>query len=248
MTKKTVDFGFKEVPYEDKARHVAGVFSSVAQNYDVMNDVMSMGIHRYWKRYAIAGTALNPGSVVLDLAGGSGDLSALIAKRVGPDGRVFLTDINPQMLEVGRRRLIDQGFAKSVNYVLVDAERIPFPDNFFDCITIGFGLRNVTDKERALKSMYRVLRPGGNLMVLEFSKPTSSVLSKLYDFYSFQMLPRFGAWIAKDAESYRYLAESIRMHPDQETLKQMIQEQGFEDCRYKNLNGGIVAIHRAFKY
>ncbi|HDP88884.1 MAG: bifunctional demethylmenaquinone methyltransferase/2-methoxy-6-polyprenyl-1,4-benzoquinol methylase UbiE [Gammaproteobacteria bacterium] len=245
--KKTTHFGYQEVPIEEKARKVAGVFHSVADKYDVMNDLMSMGIHRLWKRFTIEQAAVKKGQRVLDLAGGTGDLALRFSRLVGPDGQVVLSDINASMLARGRERLTDEGVAGNIEYVQANAEALPFPDNHFDLITIAFGLRNVTDKDAALRSMYRVLKPGGRLLVLEFSKPVAPGLSPVYDLYSFRLLPFMGKLVANDAESYRYLAESIRMHPDQETLKAMMQEAGFERCEYFNLTGGIVALHSGYR-
>jgi len=247
MKKDTTHFGFEQVAYDDKVNKVAGVFHSVASKYDVMNDLMSFGIHRVWKRYTIEMSGVRPGHHVLDLAGGTGDLAAKFARIVGQQGSVTIADINDSMLKVGRERLLDKGIAGNVQYVQANAECLPFPDNHFDAITIAFGLRNVTDKDAALRSMYRVLKPGAPLLVLEFSKPESALLSKVYDTYSFKLLPTMGKVIADDPDSYRYLAESIRMHPDQETLKGMMSEAGFEKCEYFNLTGGIVALHRGYK-
>ncbi|MDH5602005.1 MAG: bifunctional demethylmenaquinone methyltransferase/2-methoxy-6-polyprenyl-1,4-benzoquinol methylase UbiE [Gammaproteobacteria bacterium] len=247
MKKDTTHFGFEQVAYDDKVNKVAGVFHSVASKYDVMNDLMSFGIHRVWKRYTIEMSGVRPGHHVLDLAGGTGDLAAKFARIVGQQGSVTVADINDSMLKVGRERLLDKGIAGNVQYVQANAECLPFPDNHFDAITIAFGLRNVTDKDAALRSMYRVLKPGAPLLVLEFSKPESALLSKVYDTYSFKLLPTMGKVIADDPDSYRYLAESIRMHPDQETLKGMMSEAGFEKCEYFNLTGGIVALHRGYK-
>ncbi len=244
---KTTHFGFKQVPVEEKSQHVRAVFDSVADRYDLMNDLMSLGIHRLWKRYTVELAGVRPGEWVLDLAGGTGDLSARFAPLVGDGGQVVLTDINQAMLHRGRQRLIDQGLAGNLSYVQVNAEQQPFPDECFDCVTIGFGLRNVTHKQRALEEMYRVLRPGGRALILEFSHPTNRPLSKLYDLYSFSILPSLGKLVAQNAESYRYLAESIRMHPDQETLLHMMEQAGFARCQYFNLNGGIVAIHRGYR-
>ena len=240
-------FGYKQVDSDKKEGLVAGVFDSVADKYDLMNDVMSFGIHRIWKRITLAQTGLRKGQRALDVAGGTGDLAAGMAKQVGSDGEVVMADINAAMLEQGRRRLIDRGIAGNVSFVQANAEDLPFDDNSFDCITIAFGLRNVTHQDRALASMYRVLKPGGRLLILEFSKPVMPGLDKAYDFYSFNILPKMGRFIAKDEDSYRYLAESIRMHPDQETLRQMMQDAGFERCTYHNMTGGIVALHKGFK-
>ena len=247
MPDKTTHFGFRDVPVEEKARHVREVFDSVADRYDLMNDLMSFGIHRLWKRYAINMAGLQPGQQVLDLAGGTGDLTRLVAQRIGPQGHVVLSDINAAMLANGRARLLDGGITGNVTFARVNAEQLPFRDGTFDLITIAFGLRNVTDKQRALDAMYRALKPGGRLLVLEFSRPAGA-LKPAYDFYSFTVLPVLGRLIAKDAASYRYLAESIRKHPDQETLRGMLQQAGFEDCDYHNLSGGIVAIHRGYRF
>ncbi|MEJ2060296.1 MAG: bifunctional demethylmenaquinone methyltransferase/2-methoxy-6-polyprenyl-1,4-benzoquinol methylase UbiE [Gammaproteobacteria bacterium] len=244
---KTTHFGFKQVPVEEKARRVAGVFHSVAQKYDLMNDLMSFGVHRLWKRYAIEISGVKRGDRVLDLAGGTGDLTERFAGIVGAEGEMVLADINASMLLEGRERLTDEGLAGNIRYCQVNAETLPFPDDYFDCITIAFGLRNVTDKDKALQSMYRVLKPGGRLLVLEFSTPVMPGLKPVYDLYSFKALPLMGKLVAGDAESYRYLAESIRMHPDQETLKGMMEAAGFERCEYFNLSGGIVAVHRGYK-
>ncbi len=247
MSDKTTHFGFEEVPYEEKVRKVAGVFHSVAAKYDLMNDLMSFGIHRLWKRYTLDMSGVRSGDHVLDLAGGTGDLAARFARMVGPTGSVTLADINDSMLRAGRERLTNDGIVGNVEYVQANAECLPFPDNYFDAITIAFGLRNVTDKDAALRSMFRVLKPGHPLLVLEFSKPVIKPLSPVYDAYSFKILPLMGKLIANDADSYRYLAESIRKHPDQETLKEMMLNAGFERCEYFNLSGGIVALHRGYK-
>lgn len=244
---QTTHFGYQEVPLAEKASRVADVFDSVAARYDVMNDLMSLGIHRLWKRLTIERAGVRPGHSVLDIAGGTGDLTLKFSRLVGPRGRVVLADINESMLRVGRDKLLDQGVGGNVEYVQANAECLPFPDNSFDCITIAFGLRNVTDKDAALRSMARALKPGGRLLVLEFSQPPSALLSKVYDEYSFRLLPRMGELVANDAESYRYLAESIRMHPDQETLKEMMEAAGLERVEYTNLTGGIVALHRGIK-
>ena len=243
----TTDFGFTRVDREVKAGMVRGVFDSVASRYDLMNDLMSGGVHRLWKRYTIEFSAARPGQTILDIAGGTGDLAARFSRLVGPEGQVILADINAAMLEVGRDRLIDKGATGNIEVVQADAQALPFKNNSVDCITIAFGLRNVTDKTLALRSMLRVLRPGGRLLVLEFSKPTSALLEKVYDQYSFQILPAMGRLIAQDADSYRYLAESIREHPDQETLLGMMEDAGFGECRYHNMTGGIVALHQGFK-
>jgi demethylmenaquinone methyltransferase / 2-methoxy-6-polyprenyl-1,4-benzoquinol methylase len=244
----STDFGFQRVPWSDKARRVRGVFDSVAGNYDLMNDLMSGGVHRLWKQFALGVTGLRPGQKALDVAGGTGDLAVGLARQVGDRGLVILTDINAAMLDQGRDRLMNEGFASNVRFVQANAERLPFPDNSFDCITIGFGLRNVTDKPAALASMRRTLKPGGQLLVLEFSQPAVPGLKPLYDAYSFRILPLLGKYVAKDEASYRYLAESIRMHPDQEKLLGMMNDAGLEGCRYHNLTGGIVALHRGYKY
>jgi demethylmenaquinone methyltransferase/2-methoxy-6-polyprenyl-1,4-benzoquinol methylase len=243
----TVDFGFDKVPWAQKAERVRAVFDSVAGRYDVMNDLMSFGVHRLWKQFALSLTGLKAGQHALDVAGGTGDLAAGLLRQVGKSGRVVLSDINRHMLEAGRDRLLDSGFAGNLHCLVADAERLPFADDCFDCVTIGFGLRNVTDKAAALSSMRRVLKPGGQLLVLEFSKPVAPGLKPFYDAYSFNVLPALGRWIAKDAASYRYLAESIRMHPDQETLLRMLEDAGFGAARYHNLTGGIVALHRGYK-
>jgi demethylmenaquinone methyltransferase/2-methoxy-6-polyprenyl-1,4-benzoquinol methylase len=245
---RSTDFGFQRVSRQDKARRVRGVFDSVAGNYDLMNDLMSAGTHRLWKRFTLSLANLRPGQRALDVAGGTGDLAAGLARQVGERGLVVLTDINAAMLGRGRDRLIDAGLAGNVACVQANAERLPFPDATFDCITIGFGLRNVTDKAAALSAMRRTLKPGGQLLVLEFSRPSVAGLKPLYDAYSFRILPLLGRLVAHDEASYRYLAESIRMHPDQETLLKMMQEAGLEGCRYHNLAGGIVAVHRGYKY
>jgi demethylmenaquinone methyltransferase / 2-methoxy-6-polyprenyl-1,4-benzoquinol methylase len=243
----STDFGFKRIPLRDKALRVRGVFDSVVGNYDLMNDLMSAGVHRVWKQFTLSLANLRPGQKALDVAGGTGDLAAGLAKQVGRQGQVVLTDINAAMLGRGRDRLLDAGFAGNLRYVQADAERLPFADGSFDCVTIGFGLRNVTDKQRALESMGRVLKPGGQLLVLEFSQPVAAGLKSLYDTYSFRVLPLLGKLVARDEASYRYLAESIRMHPAQEKLLEMLQSAGLTGCRYHNLSGGIVAVHRGYK-
>ncbi len=247
MSDDRTHFGYQKVSPEEKADRVAGVFRSVASRYDLMNDLMSMGIHRVWKRFTIELAGVRPGQQVLDLAGGTGDLAIRFSRIVGEQGHVVLSDINEAMLAEGRDRLIDNGCAHNTEVVQADAEALPFADNSFHCITIAFGLRNVTRKEKALASMLRVLKPGGRLLVLEFSHPVNQPLSRLYDLYSFAVLPRLGRAVAGDEDSYRYLAESIRMHPDQETLKAMMADAGFEQCEYFNMTGGIVALHRGFK-
>lgn len=239
---KTVDFGYEKVSPEEKTARVRGVFDSVAGNYDLMNDLMSVGLHRLWKRFTLLQTGLRPGQRALDVASGTGDLGAGLARQVGRDGLAVLTDINREMLARGRDRLIDKGLGAQVAFMIANAECLPFADASFDCVTIGFGLRNVTDKPAALASMRRVLRPGGRLLVLEFSKPRPEIRAA-YDAYSFNVLPRLGGMVAGDAASYRYLAESIRMHPDQETLAAMIRDAGFDDCRWHNLAAGVVALH-----
>jgi demethylmenaquinone methyltransferase / 2-methoxy-6-polyprenyl-1,4-benzoquinol methylase len=244
----SVDFGYTKVPRNEKARRVRGVFDSVAARYDLMNDLMSGGAHRLWKRFALSQTGLRRGDSALDVAGGSGDLSRGMSEQVGAAGLVVLSDINNAMLARGRDRLIDAGLVGNLRYAQANAECLPFRDESFHCVMIGFGLRNVTDQPAALRSMRRVLKPGGRLVVLEFSKPVSGVLSSLYDSYSFHLLPRLGQLVAGDAASYQYLAESIRRHPDQETLLTMMQQAGFEDCRYTNLFGGIVAVHTGYRF
>ncbi len=241
---KTTHFGFETVEEKEKARRVAGVFTSVADKYDIMNDLMSVGLHRLWKRFAVSVSGVREGQRVLDVAGGSADLSRLFLKKVGVSGQVILTDINNAMLRTGRDRLIDEGIATPV--AQCDAEHLPFPDNHFDCVSIAFGLRNVTHKNVALREMQRVLKPGGRLIVLEFSK-VAKPLEKIYDAYSFTLLPKIGQLIAKDADSYRYLAESIRMHPGQEELKSMMEVAGLGRVEYFNMTGGVVAVHRGYK-
>lgn len=247
MSEDKTHFGFEQVDVGDKVKRVAGVFHSVADKYDLMNDVMSMGIHRLWKRFTLAQTGLKAGMRALDLAGGTGDLALRMSRMVGPAGEVVLSDINESMLSNGRERLLDEGVAGNVRYVQANAECLPFADDYFDCVTMAFGLRNVTDKDAALRSIFRVIKPGGRLLVLEFSKPVAPGLAPIYDVYSFKLLPLMGKLIANDADSYRYLAESIRMHPDQETLKGMMQEAGFDKVSYHNLTGGIVALHKGYK-
>lgn len=246
-TENTTHFGYKDVPTEEKQGMVADVFHSVAAKYDVMNDLMSFGVHRLWKRFTIDMSGVRPGNKVLDLAGGTGDLTKKFSKIVGPSGKVVLADINSSMLEVGRERLTNQGYVGNIEYVQANAQYLPFEDNTFDVITIAFGLRNVTDKDEALRSMLRVLKPGGRLLVLEFSQTTNPMLKKAYDLYSFTALPLMGKLVTNDSESYKYLAESIRMHPDQETLKGMMEEAGFARVSYHNMTGGMVALHRGIK-
>jgi demethylmenaquinone methyltransferase/2-methoxy-6-polyprenyl-1,4-benzoquinol methylase len=244
---KTTHFGYREVAVEEKSALVGEVFDSVAERYDIMNDLMSAGIHRLWKRFAVNAAALRPGEQVLDLAGGTGDLAMRMAPLVGRKGAVVLADINELMLRAGRDRLADEGLVGNVSYVLADAQQLPFADERFDCVTIAFGLRNVTHKDQALAAILRVLKPGGRLLVLEFSKPVAPGLKPAYDLYSFAVLPLLGRLVTNDADSYRYLAESIRMHPDQESLLEMLRQAGFERCRYNNLSGGVVALHKGYK-
>jgi demethylmenaquinone methyltransferase/2-methoxy-6-polyprenyl-1,4-benzoquinol methylase len=244
---RKVDFGFEKVARGDKAERVRSVFSSVAGKYDLMNDLMSFGVHRLWKNFTVSVSGLKPGQRALDVAGGTGDLAAGMLRQVGKSGGVVLSDVNSDMLAIGRDRLLDRGFAGNFECIVADAERLPFADDSFDCITIGFGLRNVTDKAAALRSMRRALRPGGQLLVLEFSTPVAPGLKPIYDAYSFKVLPLLGRLVAQDADSYRYLAESIRMHPNQERLLGMLRDAGFAQTRYHNLTGGIVALHRGYK-
>lgn len=245
---KQTDFGFETIPWEEKEKRVGNIFQSVAKKYDLMNDLMSGGLHRLWKHYAIFLLNAKQGHKVLDLAGGTGDLTRLLSTKVGKEGLVVLADINQAMLEVAELRLLDQGFFENIQISQANAESLPFSSNTFDRIIIGFGLRNVTDKLKALKSMYRVLKPGGKLAILEFSTPALPGLKPVYDWYSFNILPQLGKWIANDASSYQYLAESIKMHPNQEDLKKLVEAASFEDCHYHNLCGGIVALHLACKY
>lgn len=240
-------FGYQKVPVGEKVNKVGDVFHSVAAKYDLMNDLMSFGIHRLWKRYTVEMSGVRGGHKVLDIAGGTGDLAAKFARLVGERGEVVLADINSSMLQQGRVRLVDEGIVGNVRHVQANAECLPFAENYFDCVSIGFGLRNVTHIDKALASMFRVLKPGGRLLILEFSKPVAPGLGPLYDAYSFNILPMMGKLVANDAQSYKYLAESIRMHPDQQTLKTMMEQAGFERCDYHNLSGGIVALHRGFK-
>ena len=244
----TTDFGYQQVPVGEKARRVRAVFESVAGKYDLMNDLMSVGMHRLWKRFALSQTALRPGQKALDVAGGTGDLAKGMSQQVGGTGLVVLTDINAAMLSRGRDRMLDSGKAGNIQYSLANAECLPFAEQTFDCVTIGFGLRNVTDKAAALRSMFRVLRPGGQLLVLEFSHPTAPGVKPIYDTYSFSVLPWLGDKVAGDAASYRYLAESIRRFPKQAELLEMMRSAGFEGAQYHNLSGGIVALHRGYKY
>lgn len=248
MSDQKTHFGFQEVNTSDKQNLVGEVFRSVAGNYDVMNDAMSLGVHRAWKWFAVAQSGVKAGDSVLDLAAGSGDLSLKFAKKVGEHGQVIVTDINEAMLAEGRKRLVNAGVAGNVDYCLVNAEDLPFDDNTFDCISISFGLRNVTNKDVALASMARCLKPGGRAIILEFSQPTNEAFRKIYDAYSFNVIPKLGEVIADDRESYQYLVESIRQHPPQEELKDMMLEAGFDRVRYHNLTGGIVALHIGYKY
>lgn len=244
---QTTHFGYQQVPVSEKSNKVADVFHSVADKYDLMNDLMSAGVHRLWKKHTINSSGAKRGDTILDLAGGTGDLAAKFSRIVGSQGKVTLSDINESMLENGRRRLTDMGIVGNMDYVLADAQDLPFPDNHFNIVTMAFGLRNVTDKDAALRSIFRTLKPGGKLMVLEFSKPVLPGLGTIYDQYSFKLLPFIGKVVANDAESYKYLAESIRMHPDQETLKLMMDDAGFERTAYHNMTGGIVALHTGYK-
>jgi demethylmenaquinone methyltransferase/2-methoxy-6-polyprenyl-1,4-benzoquinol methylase len=246
MHKKTTHFGYQEVPVEEKVERVRAVFDSVASDYDLMNDAMSLGIHRLWKRYMVGMANIRSGQQILDLAGGTGDLVRLMANKAGSSGSIILADINVAMMNAGRARLLDRGIGSNVTFVQANAEQLPFPDNSFDLVTIAFGLRNITDKDQALVSMYRALKPSGRLLVLEFSKPAAPI-KPVYDFYSFNLLPALGRILARDEASYRYLAESIRMHPDQETLQSMMETAGFKRCGYHNLTAGIVAVHSGYK-
>ncbi|NOY62887.1 MAG: bifunctional demethylmenaquinone methyltransferase/2-methoxy-6-polyprenyl-1,4-benzoquinol methylase UbiE [Gammaproteobacteria bacterium] len=244
---ETTHFGYQQVAIDEKVNRVRSVFDSVADQYDVMNDLMSLGVHRLWKRFTIGTSGVRAGQRVLDLAAGTGDLTRQLSKKVGDRGQVVSSDINGSMLNNGRERLLDQGFAGNIDYVQANAECLPFADNYFDCVTMAFGLRNVTDKDRALASITRVLKPGGALIVLEFSKVVIAPLKPLYELYSFKVLPLMGQLVANDAESYRYLAESIRMHPDQEALKTMMEKAGLERCSYTNMSAGAVALHKGYK-
>ncbi len=246
MSDKSTHFGYQDVSPEEKTEKVTAVFESVAGKYDVMNDVMSFGMHRLWKRQFIHLANIRPHFQILDLAAGTGDISTLIVPKLDKQGSVILCDPNGAMLEEGRRRMVDKGLLNNVRYVQAMGENLPFPDDHFDRVMIAFGLRNFTDKSKALREIFKLLKPGGQLLVLEFSKP-QKWMQDIYDAYSFKFLPRMGEIIAKDADSYQYLAESIRKHPDQETLRSMIETAGFEKCDYLNLNGGIVSIHRGYK-
>ncbi len=243
---KNFDFGYERVTEEEKTDKVGAVFDSVSQKYDLMNDLMSLGLHRFWKRFAMMHTGLTKGMSALDVAGGTGDLASSLCQQVGKKGTVVLTDINFNMLINGRSKLLDQGKLNQINLIQSNAESLPFVNDFFDCITIGFGLRNITNKEKALTSIMQVIKPGGRLLILEFSKP-NELISPFYDFYSFSVLPKLGDWVVNDADSYQYLAESIRMHPDQKKLKEMMETIGFSNCEYFNLTGGIVALHIGYK-
>ncbi len=248
LSRETTHFGFQTVDWQEKEKKVREVFHAVAKNYDVMNDVMSLGVHRLWKKLTIELSQAKIGQSVLDLAGGSGDLTRLLCKKVGSTGQVVLADINYAMLKVGRDRLMNEGLFQTIDVIQANAEKLPFADNHFHIVTIAFGLRNVTDKDAALRSMFRVCKPGGKVMILEFSKPHIPIIKPIYDWYSFHILPKMGKLVANDENSYQYLVESIRMHPDQDTLKDMIEDAGFEDCHYHQLSGGIVALHVAYKY
>lgn len=245
---KFTHFGFEEVPWADKAKKVEAVFSNVSQNYDIMNDLMSLGIHRIWKTHFVRKVGAREGQTILDLAGGTGDIAVELCKKIHDKGQVILSDINLAMLEAGRRRILDKQFFTSLKFMQIDAESIPLPTNSLDRITMSFGLRNVTDKPKALAEMYRTLKPGGSCFILEFSKPTSPLIEKIYDTYSFSVIPFLGELIARDRTSYEYLVQSIRMHPCQKTLKDIMTQAGFDEVRYENLSGGIVAIHQGIKY
>ena len=243
---KNFDFGYERVTEEEKTEKVGAVFDSVSHKYDLMNDLMSLGLHRFWKRFAMMHTGLTEGMSALDVAGGTGDLASSLCQQVGKIGTVVLTDINFNMLINGRSKLLDQGKLNQINLIQSNAESLPFVNDSFDCITIGFGLRNITNKEKALTSIMQVIKPGGRLLILEFSKP-NELISPFYDFYSFNVLPKLGDWVVNDADSYQYLAESIRMHPDQKKLKAIMETVGFSNCEYFNLTGGIVALHIGYK-
>lgn len=246
--KETTDFGYQQVPTNEKAHLVGQIFDSVANKYDLMNDVMSFGLHRLWKRITIQEANVRPHHHVLDVASGTGDLAMAFAKLIADEGKLVVTDINDNMLSLARDRLTDAGFIKNISFLRADAQDLPFADNQFDLITIAFGLRNVTDKAKALASMYRVLKPGGKVIILEFSHPRIALINKAYDFYSFNIIPKLGGLIANDKSSYQYLVESIRMHPNQEALKQMLVDSDFEDVTYQNFHSGIVALHKGYKY
>lgn len=248
MTPSSTHFGYQTVDLQDKQPLVDKVFHSVASRYDLMNDLMSFGVHRLWKRLTVELSGVRKGYRVLDLAGGTGDLTAQFAKRVGETGEVTLADINASMLQEARRKLVDKGLVGNIRYEIADAQALPFPNHYFDVSVIAFGLRNVPDQLKALQSLRRTLKPGGQLLILEFSKPILEPLRLLYDLYSFQVIPKLGEWVAQDKASYQYLVESIRMHPDQDTLLKLMQAAGFEDCRYSNLSSGIVALHRGRNY
>lgn len=245
---KTTHFGYKTIDHDEKVKRVGDVFSSVADSYDIMNDLMSMGVHRLWKRFTINTANIRPHHHILDIASGTGDLALKFAEKLNENGKLIMSDINPDMLAVGRKRMIDAGHFDQVEFVVANAENLPIEANSMDLITIAFGLRNVTDKDAALRSMYQTLKPGGKLMILEFSKPVLPVLNKLYDLYSFNVIPKLGEWIANDSDSYQYLVESIRMHPDQETLASMMEQAGFEQTQFYNLTGGVVALHIGYKF
>jgi demethylmenaquinone methyltransferase/2-methoxy-6-polyprenyl-1,4-benzoquinol methylase len=247
MSNKTTHFGYEEVDIKEKSSRVGAVFNSVTPSYDLMNDLMSFGLHRAWKRFAVSSMQLKPGHRVLDVAGGTGDLTALMHKHVGSSGQIVLSDINPSMLAHGKARLTDKGLINNIDYIVADAESLPFPSKHFDAIMLAFGLRNMTDKSKALRSLFRVLKPGGRLSVLEFSTPTVKALSPIYDAFSMKLIPKLGKFFAHDEKSYQYLVESIRKHPDQESLKTLFEEAGFEQCRYHNLSLGIVALHTGYK-
>lgn len=246
--KNTTHFGFQTIPSDLKEERVASVFHSVAKRYDLMNDLMSFGLHRLWKRFAISRCAIRPDDYILDLAGGTGDLTSAFSKLIGANGKIVLADINSSMLTEGRTRLIDKGVFRGITWIQANAQTLPFANQSFDKVAIAFGLRNVTDKDKALEEMYRILKPGGRLVILEFSHVHAAPIKSLYDAYSFKVLPKLGKWVCQDEESYQYLAESIRMHPDQKTLKSMMENAGFEKCDYQDLNAGIVALHCGFKF